>query len=312
MPFECRFAIQCGPAVVRAGKPCRRRIILSTLEGILSPTVYPQDWEQGRAARMAIALAGQRMMLIHVGGSKAEAYRAGTRQFRDFVIGDGRIRPVDRLQRLCQLGWRGSAALWLDGENHIGCSDRDRTTFTPLERPVLQDCNSISGSRNQAAVCQGPALRRTFPSLCRTSQHNRSRHTPASVRDCCSTSDTNGPRWRKTGGPALFWEGMAHVPQVHHRMIGPWTFSIHEKTASSQLTVHGMVRLMKYCGLRYVFPKPGSPVSSNIKSVLANKNLYHGGIGNAVHGHAPFALNGAVWLKPYLHVQYRPFLRAGQ
>jgi len=138
MPFECRFAIQCGPAVVRAGKPCRREDYpLYTGEGIpFPPTVYPQDWEQGRAARMAIALAGQRMMLIHVGGSKAEAYRAGTDSLGFSLSEMAEFARSIGCSDCVNLDGGGSAALWLDGENHIGCSDRDRTTFAPLERPV--------------------------------------------------------------------------------------------------------------------------------------------------------------------------------
>jgi hypothetical protein len=134
------FAVQVGPAVLRDKKPCTSDEYLQYSSGSVPfpPTVYPLDWENGRAARMAVAVLDGLVAIIHAGGSKSQAYRPGIdnlglslSELTDFA---SHLGCSDCLN----LDGGGSATMRVDGKTVIPVSDRDAKTGGHLERPVPQ------------------------------------------------------------------------------------------------------------------------------------------------------------------------------
>lgn len=138
---NCVFGIQVGNSVMRNGVPTDR--FLSRFYNIRAlqpvpfpPSLYPMDFEKGRAARMVLGAdrAGKPMVLWAEGAPKT-GYVPGR---------DSRGASLSELARLCadlgfynavNLDGGGSAQILVEGRRELRISDRDQQG-REVERPI--------------------------------------------------------------------------------------------------------------------------------------------------------------------------------
>jgi hypothetical protein len=138
---SCAFGIQVGNSVIRNGVPTDR--FLSRFYNIRAlqpvpfpPSLYPMDFEKGRAARMVLGAdrAGKPMVLWAEGAPKT-GYVPGR---------DSRGASLSELARLCadlgfynavNLDGGGSAQMLVEGRRELRISDRDEQG-REVERPI--------------------------------------------------------------------------------------------------------------------------------------------------------------------------------
>ena len=133
-----RFAIQVGPAMIIGGEKLRKfHAPMYMSSGVpFPPTVYPSDWDHGRAARMAIGVRS---------GKPSVVWAAGPDKTSDLWERDSAGASLAEFAEICEdlefddavnLDGGGSAQICLDGMRCFHVSDRDPISGEEAERPI--------------------------------------------------------------------------------------------------------------------------------------------------------------------------------
>jgi hypothetical protein len=133
-----RFAVQVGPAMIIGGEKSKGfHAPMYMNSGVpFPPTVYPLDWDHGRAARMAIGVRNRKPSVVWVAGPDKNS---------DLWERDSAGASLAEFAEICEdlgfddavnLDGGGSAQICLDGMRCFHVSDRDPISGDEAERPV--------------------------------------------------------------------------------------------------------------------------------------------------------------------------------
>jgi len=138
VPGDLDFAIQVGPAMVKEGHMCRGfSSEYYQGEGVcFPPTVYPLDWNNGRAARTGLGFKDSRLVLIGIEGSKQGVYRHGLDSPGCSLDEMARICRENGIENMVNLDGGGSSQISVFGVRSLRISDRSPETGADFERPV--------------------------------------------------------------------------------------------------------------------------------------------------------------------------------
>ncbi len=133
------FAVQVGPALVREGKAAvgfGPSPFWNGLGPTFPPSVYPLDWERGRAARLGLGSKDGRLLLIWIEGSNKLSYRKGVDSCGASLAEFAQICIESGVKEFVSLDGGGSAQICIDGGRLLRLSDRYPHSGKDAERPL--------------------------------------------------------------------------------------------------------------------------------------------------------------------------------
>jgi len=132
------FAVQAGPALVIEGKPAKDfgSPFWKGMEPAYPPTVFPLDWANARAARLALGSKNNKPMIIWVEGPSKSLYLPGLDSCGASLGELSEICFDLQVENMINLDGGGSAQICIDGHRRLKVSDRNQQTCNEAERPI--------------------------------------------------------------------------------------------------------------------------------------------------------------------------------
>ena len=139
VPFGGYFGIQVGPPLIIDGKQLSDfKEPFYNGDGIkYPPTVYPQNWETGKAARLGIGTSvNGKISVIWAEGSKAQTYRPGVDSRGVSLSEFAEIADTFKMKNFINLDGGGSSQIAVKNTRSLFIADRIKETGKEFERPI--------------------------------------------------------------------------------------------------------------------------------------------------------------------------------
>jgi len=135
---EYVFGIQVGPLLVGSESAAVdfNDSYYSGKGTTYPPTVFPSDWDRGKAARMGFGVKGDKTVLIWVEGSKPEIYKAGTDSLGFSLAEFSQLAADLGIENFINLDGGGSSQMALGSLRTLRIADRNEGDGEDFERPV--------------------------------------------------------------------------------------------------------------------------------------------------------------------------------
>jgi len=135
---DLRFAVQAGPAMVVDGAAVRGfgSPFFAGEGPAFPPTVFPLDWEKGRAARIGLGSKDGLPVVLWVEGRSKVSYTPGLDSCGASLAEFAEACSSLNLDNLINLDGGGSAQICVDGDRRLRLSDRYPDSGRGAERPV--------------------------------------------------------------------------------------------------------------------------------------------------------------------------------
>ncbi len=135
---DLAFAAQAGPALVAGGVPAKGfgSPFWAGAGPAFPPTVYPLDWQGGRAARLALGARDGKPVIIWVEGASKLSYLPGMDSCGASLAELAQICADEGAENMLNLDGGGSAQICIDGRRRLRLSDRRPELGCHAERPV--------------------------------------------------------------------------------------------------------------------------------------------------------------------------------
>jgi len=132
------FAVQGGPALVIEGEPAKDfgSPFWRGTEPAYPPTVFPLDWTNARAARLALGSKNKKPIIIWVEGPSKSSYLPGLDSCGASLGELSEICFDLQAENMINLDGGGSAQICIDGHRKLKVSDRNQKTGNEAERPI--------------------------------------------------------------------------------------------------------------------------------------------------------------------------------
>ena len=103
---------------------------------VFPPSVYPLDWEKGRAARLGLGSRDRKPLIVWVEGAKKHSYRRGVDSCGASLAEFAQICVELGVENFVSLDGGGSAQICIDNGRLLRLSDRYPHSGKDAERPV--------------------------------------------------------------------------------------------------------------------------------------------------------------------------------
>jgi hypothetical protein len=136
---NAEFAVQVGPALVKDGRAVSGFGFSAFWNGdgpVFPPSVYPLDWEKGRAARLGLGSRDRKPLIVWVEGAKKHSYRRGVDSCGASLAEFAQICVELGVENFVSLDGGGSAQICIDSGRLLRLSDRYPHSGKDAERPV--------------------------------------------------------------------------------------------------------------------------------------------------------------------------------